>query len=214
MDKADELAKKLWDYHLLHQPLEKADLIFVLGSRDLRVAEYAAELFLARYAPLVVFSGAFGKVSAQFFPKPEAEMFAETATKLGVPADKIIVENQSTNTGENILFTKHLLEEKGINVKKLIALQKPYMERRTYATIKKQWPEVELIVSSPPISYEDYPNEVITKDNLINGLTGDLVRLKIYADKGFQIPQEIPEDVWSAYEALVKLGYNRRLVGN
>lgn len=197
---------------MLHQPLEKADLIFVLGSRDIRVAEYAAKLFFDGWAPLVVFSGAFGRLTKQYFPKPEAEMFADAAMNLGVPKDKILVENQSTNTGENVLFTKKLLEEKGITVKKLISVQKPYMERRTKATIEKQWPEVGVIVTSPPIEYEEFPNAMITKDQMINGLTGDLQRLKVYGERGWQTPQEIPDEVWQAYEQLVAVGYSHRLV--
>ena len=42
-------------------------------------------------------------------------------------------------------------------------------------------------------------------------MVGDLQRIKIYPDKGFQIPQEIPEDVWAAYEALVSAGYDQHL---
>jgi len=43
-------------------------------------------------------------------------------------------------------------------------------------------------------------------------MVGDLQRIKLYAEKGFQISQEIPRDVWSAYEGLVKAGYDQRLV--
>ena len=32
-------------------------------------------------------------------------------------------------------------------------------------------------------------------------------RIKIYPEKGFSIPQEIPLDVWNAYEQLVSLGF-------
>jgi hypothetical protein len=41
---------------------------------------------------------------------------------------------------------------------------------------------------------------------------GDLQRIRIYPAKGFQIPQVIPEHVWTAYEALIAAGYNRYLV--
>ena len=43
-------------------------------------------------------------------------------------------------------------------------------------------------------------------------MVGDLQRVKVYAEKGFQIPQEIPGDVWAAFEALVAAGYDSRLV--
>jgi hypothetical protein len=43
-------------------------------------------------------------------------------------------------------------------------------------------------------------------------MVGDLQRIKIYPSKGFQTYQEIPEDVWQAFERLVEMGYNKQLV--
>jgi uncharacterized SAM-binding protein YcdF (DUF218 family) len=143
----------------------------------------------------------------------EAEVFAEVALKMGVPKNAILIENQSQNTGQNYEFTAKLLNEHGIYPKVVIAVQKPYMERRTYATGKVWWSDIELIVVSPPISLEDYPNEANSKDDhWINAMVGDLQRIKDYPAKGFQIEQEIPDDVWSAYEYLVVLGYDKRLI--
>lgn len=50
------------------------------------------------------------------------------------------------------------------------------MERRAYATIKKVWPEVEVIVTSPQLSFEEYLTEEFTKDYVINIMVGDLQR--------------------------------------
>ncbi len=205
-------AKKVWDYHHLNHKLLPADCIIVLGSNDTRVAERGAELFLAGFAPLLVFSGGFGRLTLGIWPKSEAEMFADIAIKMGVPENKIIVENKSTNTGENILFTKELLEKNGINLKKVIVVQKPYMERRTYATFKKIWPQIECIVTSPQIPFEDYCNGQITIETTINAMVGDLQRIKLYPEKGFQIGQTIPTDVSEAYEKLVAVGYSKDLI--
>jgi len=207
----DVLAKKIWDYACLHQKLEKADCILGLGSNDVRVAERSAKLFLDGWAPLIVFSGGRGRLTADW-QKTEADSFAEIAIKMGVPENKIIKEDKSTNTGENIEFTKKLLAEKNIDPKNFILVQKPYMERRAYATFKKRWPEKEVIVTSPLIAYDDYPNEQISKEEMINIIVGDLQRIKIYPEKGYQIAQEIPKEVWEAFEELVKSGYTKYLV--
>src|SRR6476660_4570846 len=100
-----DLAKKLWDYHHVNNQLEKADCILVLGSHDTRVAERAAELYLQGYAPLVVMSGGLGRLTKESFTQSEASLFAEIAIKLGVPKDKILLEDKSTNTGENVIFS-------------------------------------------------------------------------------------------------------------
>jgi uncharacterized SAM-binding protein YcdF (DUF218 family) len=86
------------------------------------------------------------------------------------------------------------------------------MERRSYATFKKHWPEKKLIVTSPQISFEDYPTSEIPLEKVIDIMVGDLQRIKLYAEKGFQVYQEIPTEVWKAYERLVELGYDKQLI--
>jgi uncharacterized SAM-binding protein YcdF (DUF218 family) len=132
--------------------------------------------------------------------------------ELGVPREAILIENRSTNTGENILFSRQLLDANGLMPQKFIVVQKPYMERRSYATFKKQWPDKELQVTSPQLSFAAYPTEEISLEHVINIMVGDLQRIKLYPEKGYQIYQEIPQAVWEAYELLVSMGYDEQLV--
>jgi uncharacterized SAM-binding protein YcdF (DUF218 family) len=196
----------------MNHELEKADCILVLGSHDVRVAERGAWLFLEGWAPLIVFSGGLSNLTKGKWSEPEADKFAKIAIRMGVPKNKILIENKSLNTGENIEFTKKLLAKRGIDPQKIILVQKPYMERRSYATFKKVLPEKEVIVTSPRILFEDYPNDEISEDEVINIMVGDLQRIRIYPEKGFQIPWEIPDDVWEAYKQLVAAGYTKHLV--
>ncbi|MBV9963716.1 MAG: YdcF family protein [Parafilimonas sp.] len=206
------LAKKLWDYHHMHHALEKADCILVLGSHDLRVANRAAELYLQQWAPIIIFSGGLGNFTKEMWTETEADLFAAIAIQMGVPANDILIENKSTNTGENILFTQQLLTQKNLDPQSFIVVQKPYMERRSYATFKKHWPDKKLIVTSPQISFEDYPTEEIPLEKVINIMVGDLQRIKYYPEKGFQIYQPIPGDVWQAYEQLIASGFDKHLM--
>ena len=206
------LAKKIWDYHHVNHTLVKSDCVLALGSHDTRVAERAADLFLQNWAPLLIFSGGLGNFTQGLWKEAEADLFAQIAIKMGVPENAILIENKSTNTGENILFTQRLLKERNINPQSFILVQKPYMERRSYATFKKHWPDKKLIVTSPLLSFEEYPNEEIPAEKVINIMIGDLQRIKIYPQKGFQVSQEIPEDVWQAYERLVELGFDQHLI--
>ncbi len=204
----DKYAKIIWDYMHMNHTLSNADMVFVLGSNDLRVADRAVEVYKEGLAPIVVCSGGNGKNSN--FNEPEARLFSERMISLGVPKEKIILEPNSKNTGENVLFTKQLLEEKNIKIQKLIAVQKPYMERRTFATIRNQWPEVECNATSPLVSYENYSNNDLEfKKRFINVMVGDIVRIKKYPKLGFQIEQETPDNVWEAGQILIKMGYNK-----
>jgi uncharacterized SAM-binding protein YcdF (DUF218 family) len=211
------LAQKIWDYHRMNHQLEKADAILTLCSHDKKVAERGAQLFLEGWAPLLIFSGGLGSITRAIWSEPEADQFAEIASGMGVPKESMLIENRSTNTGENILFTKQLLAERQLDPQKLILVQKPYMERRSFATFKRVWPEKEVLVTSPQVSFDEYlyryAARELSGDDVVSIMVGDLQRIKLYAEKGFQIHQNIPHDVWAAYEELVRAGYDQRLIG-
>jgi uncharacterized SAM-binding protein YcdF (DUF218 family) len=208
----DGWARTLWDYHHVGHKLEKADCIIALGSHDTRVAERAAEVFLAGWAPLLVCSGHLGALTRTMWTRPEAEIFADVAVARGVPRDRILVEDRSTNTGENVDFSRRLLAERGLLPRRVIAVQKPYMERRTLATFVRRWPELEVRVTSPQIDFDHYPAGDIRKDDVIHIMVGDLQRLAVYGRKGWSEPQDVPPEVMQAYERLVAAGYTRRLL--
>ena len=208
----DKLSQIIWDYHHLNHQLEKSDLILALGSNDLRVAERAADLYLQGWAPRLMFSGNVGALTRGKFAKPEAETFADIAIAKGVPRSAILTEPESTNTGENIAFSRRVLAEHGPDPETIILVQKPYMERRTYATFMKNWPGKQLIVTSPPSEWASYPTAELPRDLVINIMVGDLQRIRDYPAKGFQIEQEIPAEVWQAYEQLIALGYDKHLI--
>ena len=211
----DALARQIWDYLHLHHTLAPSDVILTLGSNDLRVAEHAARCYLKGLAPLLVFSGNVGALTRGVFAQPEAELFAETAVRLGVPRVAILCEPESTNTGDNLRFSHRLLQQHGLTPQRLILVQKPYMERRTYATFMRQWPtepKPEVLVTSPPLAYETYADDLMPREQFINVMVGDLQRIREYPRLGFQIEQEIPAAVWQAYEKLVALGFNQRLI--
>ena len=211
-----KLAHELWNYHKLNQPLEKADAILVLCSHDERVAERSAELFKGGWAPLVIFSGGAGAITKQLWTEPEAERFARIAIEQGVPRTDILVENKSSNTGDNIRFTRQLLAERNLELQRFIAVQKPYMERRTYATFRKLWPEKDVVVTSPQISFEEYlrsySNRALSSADVISIMVGDLQRIRVYPARGFQIEQDVPAEVLAAYDELVAAGFTKHLI--
>src|SRR5215213_5896042 len=215
-DQTYALAETLWNYHRMNHQVTKADAILVLCSHDERVAERGAQLFLEGWAPLLIFSGGRGAITQRLWNEPEAERFARIAVSLGVPPDRILIEPNSTNTGENVNFTRKLLAEKKLDPHSFIVVQKPYMERRAYATLRKMWPEKQVIVTSPQVSFRDYlaeyAHDSLSAADVVGIMVGDLQRIKFYPELGYQIAQEIPEDVWDAFERLVRAGYDKFLI--
>lgn len=213
----DTLAKCIWDYHHVQHDVSPKECVFVLGSNDIRVAEYGAKLFLKGYGETLLISGGVAHNNDLLntgWGKPEAHIFADVAREIGVPTDKIIIESSATNTGDNFSLSREVLRKKGLNYSSFVIVQKPYMERRAWATGKKQWPDAELVVTSPPLSYEEFMEGDNNKIDVINIMVGDLQRIKKYGEMGFQIKQCIPNDVWASYEKLVKFGFDKHLMAD
>jgi uncharacterized SAM-binding protein YcdF (DUF218 family) len=205
------LAKAIWRYNAVREPLKKSDCIMLLGNHDSRTAEYAAKMYLDGWANWLVLSGGLSSFTATIYDKAEALVFREIAVAAGVPLNRIIVEDQSTNTGENFRFTAELLKKLQLNFQSFIFVQKPNMLRRVRATAMKLWPEKSFLTSSHDLEYEHAPHHPITEEMLVHEIVGDLQRVKLYPERGFQAPQEIPPEVWAAFERLVELGFTGNL---
>ena len=211
-DRLRDDIERLWEYHDLHHQLRPCDVGVGLGSHDLGVADHAVDLYRAGLFPLMVFTGANAPTTVERFPRGEAVHYREHALEHGIPDSAIAVEPDATNTSENIEFTRHLLEQRGKPVKSLLLISRPYQQRRAYATAKKVWPEVEILCSSQRLSLDAYVESIGDADRVITMLVGDTQRITAYADRGFAIPQQVPEEVDRAYHRLINAGYTSRLI--
>ncbi|MDJ0341763.1 YdcF family protein [Streptomyces sp. H10-C2] len=206
-------AKLIWDYHQMHHEIRTADVAIGLGSHDLGVAAFSAELYRAGLFPHLVFTGGNSPTTAQVFPRGEAVHFSEHAIDLGVPAEAILLEPNAGNTGQNITLSREVLAAAGITPKSVLLVSKPYMERRSFATARKLWPEVEIICASEPLEFDDYLKSIGDEKLVLDMLVGDLQRVIEYPKLGFAIEQDVPEDVHAAYESLLAAGFDSRLLG-
>ena len=205
----------IWDYLGMHQIPGKADVIVGFGNFNTNIARRAAELYHQGLAPVVLFTGGLGRNTEGLLPEPEAVRFARVAMECGVPEGSILMEPDSTNTAENILFTRRLLEEKGIAHDRILGVHQPFMERRINAAMGVYWPEQAFSVTSPQTSVADYladaKKQGVTENAAVSVIVGDFQRMDLYAKKGYQVPQHIPEEAWTAFHQLVKMGFDTQL---
>ncbi|MEV5310710.1 YdcF family protein [Streptomyces sp. NPDC052610] len=202
----------LWDYHQMGHTLRPCSVAIGLGSHDLGVADTAVDLYKRGMAPLLVFTGATSPTTRERMPRGEAVHYQERALELGVPSSAVLVEPRARNTGENIRFSRELLEEAGVEVSSVLLISKPYEERRAYGTARKLWPEVEVVSASTPMTLDQYVDSIGDARLVIDMLVGALQRLMIYPEQGFMISQPVPADVREAYERLCQAGFTSRLL--
>ncbi|OIP22224.1 hypothetical protein COX95_03315 [bacterium CG_4_10_14_0_2_um_filter_33_32] len=106
--------------------LDKSDVIIVIsGGETIERTAEGVKLFKQGYASYLLFSGAAksGTVS-------NAKGMKNYAIKQGVSSNNILLEEKSTSTYENALFSKNILEKN--NFKKIILVTSPYHQKRAY----------------------------------------------------------------------------------
>lgn len=152
--------------------------------------------------------------------KSEADIFYQIINKYyDIPKDKIIIENKSTNCGDNAKKTIELLNSLGIDYSSVILVQDPSMQLRTYASFLKYINtenDILLINYAPFIPIVDDDMEFINKevdgiwdiDRYIQLLMGEIPRLKDDINgygpngKGFIEHIDIPYRIYKAYTKL------------
>lgn len=139
-------------------------MALVFGTRHQEAIRKVFELYRDRLIPKILVSGGVNRVTK----KNESKEMSNVLIQLGIKEDNIILENKSTNTLENVLFSKQVIGEKiGFSkIKKIIVVVKHYHSRRTLMTLKKHFPKTVDVI---PVTYDIYG---FTMDNWFNNETG------------------------------------------
>jgi len=208
-------ARIVWEYlQLKHVPIP-ADVIVVFGTNDLRVARFAARLYHEGLGRSLVCTGGMahqGDLLATDWHKTEAEMFADEAAALGVPLGRIMLEPRAANTAENVRFTRELLCCNGGHPRNVILATKPFMQRRVWATMAVEWPEVPASLASERMTLDEYFTGDLPPEKVIPIMLGDLQRVWVYGRRGWSAAQIVPPEVMDAYRELKALGFSRQLL--
>ena len=214
-----EALRVLWNSLYTEDTLSSADVILAFGCADPAVGERAARLYLQGYAPWLLFSGGLGKGTQGRLAESEAETYAHSARKLGVPKERMLLETRSTNTGENLRFSHALLWEKGIDVHTALVVHQPNMGKRIRATLQKQWPDadVRFLIAPADRSLEAYLNRLsaagVAEYEMVCNIVGDFQRMDVYAKLGYQTACPMPQETWEAFERMKALGYTKYVIG-
>jgi uncharacterized SAM-binding protein YcdF (DUF218 family) len=210
-----QAARVIYDFHQLRHVPIPADAILALGTNDLRVAEHAANLYHRDFGRLLLCTGGIahqGDLLATPWDRSEAEMYAEVARALGVPDNRILLETRATNTAENIRYARAIFEALAEPPRNLVIAVKPFMQRRTWATLAVEWPEMPASLSSPSLTLDEYFTKDLPPNKIIPILMGDLQRIWIYGKRGWSAPQRIPDQVREAFEFLKQEGFTQHLI--
>ena len=196
--------KIIWDYMVLDEDFPKCDLIIGCGCQSLTIPITCANLYKQGYADKIIFAGGLGKITKYHFKKAEAEMYKEIAIQEGVPEEKIWIENKSTNTGDNFRFSKKIIDEENWNIKNILIVHNKFSERRTLSAAKAIIKDKELYITSAKVSFDDFIQSLQNKE--------EKRIIKIFPQFGWQIKQEVPQEVQNAYRKLKSMGFDEFVI--
>ncbi|MDF7680965.1 YdcF family protein [Enterobacteriaceae bacterium ESL0689] len=214
------------------------DIVVLAGNAVIPTIDAACQLAAERAVPLLI-SGGIGHSTPFLYDavrhdpryhqlavamRPEAHILADIARQFWqIPAEKIVIEDRSTNCGENARFTREKLASLGDIPRCGVVLQDPTLQRRTMATFARAWQDAtfaprwyslpgytpQLANTDSGLTFVDNPGGLWPVERYLSLLLGELPRLQDnpqgYGPRGkdFITHVDIPADIMAAGEQLI-----------
>lgn len=105
-----------------------------------------------------------------------------------------------------------MLTDADVKVSSVLLVSKPYEERRSYAMMRKLWPEVEVVCASTRMSLEEYADSIGDARMVIDMIVGALQRVLVFPRLGLAIEQDVPDTAVATFERLCAEGFTSRLM--
>ncbi len=215
----------------------QADSMIIAGNSIPMLTQKAYQLAVSQQIKNVIFSGGFGHATnyliknlekndlGHFFdqgPYSEAELLKRVfENRTATQNFHFFIEKESTNTGENALFSLQVVNEKNLDFRKTILVQDPILQKRTKATFEHHWrkkatdfycynPFSPILISmSDPLQFKNpMMNGWWEKDYFYALILGEIARLIDDQDgygpngKGYIGHIAVPEEVEAAYKSV------------
>lgn len=223
------------------RPAPRFDLVVLAGNAMLWTLEGAVKRARAADVPLLI-SGGIGHSTkllvnavdahpvyrkALAGQTSEARLLADIAAMfLGMDQSRLLIEDASTNCGENGLFSRRFLDLRGIVAGSILLIQDPLMQRRTDASFRQAWADGQCPaianwpVQVPRIGYRHNKVDYLqgqgsrkwSPERFLSLLSGEIPRLRDDENgygprgKGFLPHVDIPDDIEAAHRHIVACG--------
>lgn len=209
MEEVLKKGKIIYDYLNNQDNITKCSTILCCCSIDLGLVEVSKELDI-KYSPKqIIYSGYKGKGTIGKIKGSEAQRFKNYAINLGIDKNKIITEERSVNTWQNIKNSLKKIEHQD-----LVIIHKPYAIRRTKLICQKL--NIECKIVSNKQTFNEYLKQITNKEqikekDIISEMVAEIFYIK--HNKLFNlIKTDIPEEVIEAYIFLKNKGYNKYII--
>ncbi len=132
----------------VEDPLEPADAVLVMtGDPGFERTKAASRLVLGGVAHLLVVTG--GEPS----PGDSAASLRDVALKMGVPPERIRLEDASAGTWQSLVNVAPILKQDGVRT--VILVTSPFHQRRAFLSARRALPGIRIV--NRPIHVEPWP---------------------------------------------------------
>ena len=150
----DPFYQSIQEFIFLENEPAKAALIFLPGGPATEPVHRAAGLWREGYAPLIAVSGSCSILTGHPASKEgeaagfatECDYFADLLIRDGVDPEAIIREEEAQYTYQNAVFTRRLLEKKGLVPETALLCCQAYHARRAFLYYQEQFPDTRILV--------------------------------------------------------------------
>ena len=189
----------LWKYLSVGELVEPCDIAFVLGRDDFSIPKRMVSVYNNGLAPVIIILGGRGRLTGSI-EGSESQEFKKQLLAQGIPEEVILIEEKSTNTGENIIEGLKVIKENSLQPKRICLITHRPHTRRALAVAS---------ALNSSITWLPCPDECtvpgFTSDRLIEvakELVGEVLRLEEYPKLGYFENQHIPQEIISAKSAI------------
>lgn len=215
----------------------RADVVILAGNAVIPTIDAACALAAAQQTPLLI-SGGVGHSTTFLYSaiarhprynvvrttgRGEAAILADIARQFwGVEDKQILVEDKSTNCGENARFSVDMLVKLGLKPTTAMVVQDPTMQRRAMATFARvsqrctdaphwlSWPGFTPVLVNTPegVMFEPQQRGLWPVERYLSLLLGEVPRLRDDANgygpngRDFLVHVGIPPEVEQAWHVL------------
>ena len=225
---------------VLPVPRGPFDLVILCGNAVLATAEGVFSMVDEGVALKILISGGIGHSTPFLWDavachsryrevpvrgRPEATILADIGQRFwGLSQNQLVIEDRSTNCGENAALSRRLLDRLEFFPRKVLLVQDPLMQRRSDACFRHAYHD------QPDVTFRNWPAFVPKMRKGIDGpqldgpargswplqrflsvLLGEIPRLRDDADgygpngRGFIVHVDIPPNVDDAYRSVRSL---------
>ncbi|MEJ2747932.1 MAG: YdcF family protein, partial [Anaerolineae bacterium] len=167
---------------------QPADLLFVFGTSviDEQTLQQISQDVANGFYPWIMVTGLVGRAYYET-GQPVAHFLRDKFIAGSIPTSKILVQDRSTNTLEDLQFSLEILEKQQIHPQHIAFLSKAHHSGRCFLTMRRFFPNLPLY----PITYTaEYDGVPVAPENWTqhpaarNRVYGEYLRIIKYAGRG------------------------------